>query len=85
MVRGDAFLALAVAETIPVNEVDVMLPVVINTFDTKSNLLALLKAVIDKEVTRSGKYTYDPARGRLMFPIQTTPLSCSERIPCARD
>jgi PII-like signaling protein len=62
MVRGDTLLALAVAETTPVNEVDVMLPVVINIFDTKSNLLALLKAVIDKEVTRSGKYIHDPAR-----------------------
>lgn len=55
MVRGDTLLALAVAETTPVNEVDMMLPVVVNIFDTKSNLLALLKAVIEKEVTRSGK------------------------------
>jgi hypothetical protein len=57
MVRGDTLLALAVAETTPVNEVDVMLPVVINIFETKSSLLAVLKAVIDKEVTRSGRYT----------------------------
>lgn len=57
MVRGDTLLALAVAETTPVNEVDIMLPVVVNIFDTKSNLLALLKAVIEKEVTRSGKCT----------------------------
>jgi hypothetical protein len=57
MVRADTLLALAVAETTPVNEVDVMLPVVVNIFDTKLNLLALLKAVIEREVTRSGKYT----------------------------
>jgi len=63
MVRGDTLLALAVAETTPVNEVDVMLPVLIGIFDTKTSLLALLKAVIDKEVTRSGKHTSNPARG----------------------
>ena len=62
MVRGDTLLALAVAETTPVNEVELMLPVVINIFDSKSNLLALLKAVIEKEVTRSGKYTRGPVR-----------------------
>ena len=62
MVRADTLLALAVAETTPVNEVDIMLPVVINIFDTKSSLLALCKAVIDKEVTRSGKYTHDLTR-----------------------
>ena len=54
MVRGDMLLALAVCETCPVNEVDTMLPVMVNIFDTRSSLLTLLRGLIDKEVTRSG-------------------------------
>ncbi|PVG03445.1 hypothetical protein CPB86DRAFT_723065 [Serendipita vermifera] len=53
MVRGDMLLALAICETCPVSEIDVMLPVMVNIFDTRSSLLALLKALIDREVTRS--------------------------------
>jgi hypothetical protein len=56
MVRGDMLLALAICETCPVGEIDVMLPVMVNIFDTRSSLLALLKALIDREVTRSGWY-----------------------------
>jgi neurofibromin 1 len=54
MVRGDILLALAICETCPVSEIDVMLPVMINIFDTRAGLLALLRAVIDKEVSRTG-------------------------------
>lgn len=85
MVRGDTLLALAVAETTPVNEVDIMLPVVVNIFDTKLNLLALLKAVIEREVTRSGKYTCNRRETSSDAPNQRTPLSCSERILWGRD
>lgn len=54
MVRNDMLLALAVCETCPVGEIDVMLPVMVNIFDTRSSLLALLKGLIDKEVARYG-------------------------------
>jgi len=54
MVRADTLLALAICETCPVSEIDTMLPVMINIFDTRSGLLALLKSVIDKEVSRTG-------------------------------
>lgn len=58
MVRGDILLALAICETCPVSETDVMLPVMINIFETRSGLLALLKAVIDKEVSRTGMFCH---------------------------
>lgn len=54
MVRGDMLLAVAICETCPVTEIDIMLPVMINIFDTRASLLALLRAMIDKEVSRSG-------------------------------
>lgn len=57
MVRGDILLALAICETCPVSEIDVMLPVMINIFDTRTGLLALLKAVIDKEISRTDSPT----------------------------
>jgi hypothetical protein len=57
MVRSDILLALAICETCPVSEIDVMLPVMINLFDTRAGLLALLKAVIDKEVGRTGLFS----------------------------
>ncbi|KAG8833280.1 Ras GTPase activating protein ira2 [Serendipita sp. 399] len=52
MVRNDMLLAIAVCETTSVNEIDIMLPVMVNIFDTRSSLLALLKSLIDREVTR---------------------------------
>jgi len=57
MVRSDILLALAICETCPVSEIDVLLPVMINIFDTRAGLLALLKAVIDKEVGRTGTFS----------------------------
>lgn len=59
MVRADMLLALAICETCPVSEIEVMIPVMINIFDTKASLLALLKATIDKEISRSGKLIFD--------------------------
>ncbi|KAG8870177.1 Ras GTPase activating protein ira2 [Serendipita sp. 405] len=57
MVKNDMLLAIAVCETTSVNEIDIMLPVMVNIFDTRSSLLALLKSLIDREVTRSDSPT----------------------------
>jgi hypothetical protein len=57
MVKADMLLALAICETCPVSDIEVMIPVMINIFDTKASLLALLKATIDKEVSRCGSFS----------------------------
>lgn len=49
-------LALAVCEICPANEVDVVIPVLLNVFDSRDSLLRLMKSAIDREVARTGTY-----------------------------
>ncbi|KAG8886533.1 Ras GTPase activating protein ira2 [Tulasnella sp. 331] len=54
MVRApDMLLALAICETCPQNDVEDMISVILNIFDTRGTLVALLKALIDREVTQT--------------------------------
>ncbi|KAH9939229.1 uncharacterized protein BXZ73DRAFT_88953 [Epithele typhae] len=54
LVKGpDMQLALAICEICPPNEVDTMNTVMLNLFDTRSSLMALLKQMIDTEVART--------------------------------
>lgn len=48
-------LALAICETCPAGEVDNLISVMLNLFDTRSSLMTLLKNMIDLEVGRTGK------------------------------
>ena len=48
-------LALAICETCPASEVDIVTPVLFNLFDTRSSLMRLLKVMIDREVGRTGR------------------------------
>ncbi|KIO22012.1 hypothetical protein M407DRAFT_28426 [Tulasnella calospora MUT 4182] len=51
MVRApDMLLALAICEICPQSDVDDMINVLLNIFDTRGTLVALLKAMIDREV-----------------------------------
>jgi neurofibromin 1 len=86
MVKADMLLALAICETCPVSEMEVMMPVMINIFDTKGSLLALLKATIDKEVSRSGTFSIFELHTLLTFRhfFQRTQRNFSVPIQCAR-
>ena len=44
------FLVLAICETCPASEDDIIIPVLLNLFDTRSSLLDLLKLLIEREV-----------------------------------
>lgn len=43
-------LVLAICETCPPSEVDVIIPVLLNLFDSRASLLELLKLMIEREV-----------------------------------
>ena len=43
-------IALAICETCPANEVDIIIPVLLNVFNTRESLMNLMKALIDREI-----------------------------------
>jgi hypothetical protein len=51
-------LALAICETCPPPEVDFIIPVLLNLFDTRTSLMNLLKAIIEREVAQAGLYSF---------------------------
>ncbi|EIW76207.1 hypothetical protein CONPUDRAFT_64047 [Coniophora puteana RWD-64-598 SS2] len=51
LVKGsDMILAMVICECCPAAEVDVMISVLMNLFDTRSSLMVLLKTMIDREI-----------------------------------
>jgi hypothetical protein len=49
-------LALAICETCPTTEVDFIVPVLLNLFDTRASLMSLLQVIIEREVTQAGMF-----------------------------
>lgn len=47
-------LVIAICETCPPAEVDGMISVLLNLFDTRASLMALIKLMIDRELARTG-------------------------------
>jgi hypothetical protein len=47
-------LALAICEICPSSDVDVIISVLMNLFDTRTSLVSLLKAMIDREISHTG-------------------------------
>ncbi|KAL4081516.1 hypothetical protein V8B97DRAFT_1923406 [Scleroderma yunnanense] len=54
LVKGsDMVLAMVICECCPPNEVDMMISVLMNIFDTRASLMALLKTMIDREIAHT--------------------------------
>ncbi|KAH7098759.1 hypothetical protein BKA62DRAFT_711739 [Auriculariales sp. MPI-PUGE-AT-0066] len=53
MLRQSDLLALAVCEICPANEVEILIPILLNVFDTRESLVRLMKTAIDKEISRT--------------------------------
>ncbi|KAJ3719315.1 hypothetical protein C8R42DRAFT_777357 [Lentinula raphanica] len=51
--ESDMTLVLAVCETCPPGEVDSMIAVLLNLFDSRASLIKLIKAMVDREVART--------------------------------
>jgi len=48
-------LAMVICECCPANEVDMMISVLMNIFDTRASLISLLKTMIDREIAHTSK------------------------------
>jgi len=48
-------LAMVICECCPASEVDMMISVLMNIFDTRASLIALLKTMIDREIAHTSK------------------------------
>ena len=48
-------LALTICDICPFSEVDMMISVLLNVFNTRASLLNLMKAMIEKEVAACGR------------------------------
>ncbi|EGO02251.1 hypothetical protein SERLA73DRAFT_166724 [Serpula lacrymans var. lacrymans S7.3] len=58
LVKGsDMILALVICECCPASEVDIMISVLMNLFDTRTSLMALLKTMIDREIAHTDNET----------------------------
>ncbi|KAG2156346.1 hypothetical protein DEU56DRAFT_231415 [Suillus clintonianus] len=54
LVKGsDMVLAMVICECCPASEVDMMISVLMNIFDTRASLVALLKTMIDREIAHT--------------------------------
>ncbi|PSR92202.1 hypothetical protein PHLCEN_2v4732 [Hermanssonia centrifuga] len=54
----ESALALAICEVCPPGDVDQIINVLLNMFNTRSSLMNLLKAMIDREISRTGAPPY---------------------------
>ena len=50
-------LAVAICETCPPDEADFIIPIMLNLFDTRASLLALLKLLVDREISKAGEFS----------------------------
>ncbi|KAG5638079.1 hypothetical protein H0H81_001929 [Sphagnurus paluster] len=56
LVKGsDMVLALTICEICPPSEVDMMISVLLNVFDTRASLMKLIKVMIEREVAATGE------------------------------
>lgn len=53
LVKGSEVLAVAMCETCPASDTDVLIPVLFNLFDTRASLMSLLKTLIDREIAQT--------------------------------
>ena len=49
-------LAMTICEVCPVSEVEMMVSVLLNVFDTRSSLMALMKLMVEREISGSGAF-----------------------------
>jgi len=77
-------LALTICEICPPSEVEMLISVLLNVFDTRASLLTLIKLMIEREVSHTG-IEYVSMFYINSFTWQTLRPTCSEAIRLALD
>ena len=56
-------LAIAVCEVCPPSDIEMLVSVLLNIFDSRASLISLMKVMIEREVAQTGEITlYAPVR-----------------------
>lgn len=55
-------LALTICEICPQSEVEMMISVLLNIFDSRTSLLSLIKLMIEREVAQTGEVLAVPCK-----------------------
>jgi hypothetical protein len=78
-------LAMVICECCPANEVDMMISVLMNIFDTRASLIALLKTMIDREIAHTSRSLFIALRLTAHEISQLATRIFSEGIQLAQD
>jgi hypothetical protein len=78
-------LAMAICETCPAVEVDIMISVLLNLFETRTSLVNLLKLMIDREISHTGIHCSLSLPHRALTLIQKASPLFSEGIRLTQD
>jgi len=58
---------MSICETCPAAEVDIMISVLLNLFDTRASLISLLKLMIDREIAHAGATPSECGRVGILY------------------
>jgi hypothetical protein len=78
-------VAMAICEVCPPPEVDIMISVLLNLFDTRASLVSLLKVMIDREIAHTGNNTYTIDNFLCLTPSKKMKPLCSEATQPVHD
>lgn len=77
-------LAMTICDICPPSEVEIMISVLLNLFDTRASLMNLLKLMIEREVAQTGFSLLSSSRAAIDSPIENEAHLFRSNSTCTR-